>query len=65
MLYDPQHEIDRVPGLTGPCCPAHIDQGPGQDPRIAALQAQVAQLQQQLQQCQSSHQSSTQGQAAD
>jgi N-acetyl-anhydromuramyl-L-alanine amidase AmpD len=25
ILYDPQNEVDRVPGLQGPCYPAHID----------------------------------------
>lgn len=28
MLYDPASEVDRVPGLAGPCYPAHIDKGP-------------------------------------
>ena len=37
IVYDPQGEIDRVPGLSGPCYPAHIDKGPGQDPRLATL----------------------------
>lgn len=38
ILFDPAHEIDSVPGLSGPCYPAHIDKGPGQDPRITQLQ---------------------------
>lgn len=25
ILYDPLNEVDRVPGLQGPCYPAHID----------------------------------------
>lgn len=36
IMYDPNHEVDEVPGLSGPCYPAHIDKGPGQDPRILA-----------------------------
>lgn len=47
MLYDPASEVDHVPGLPGPCYPAHIDKGPGQDPRIAVLQTQIAELQKQ------------------
>lgn len=39
------HKFDSVPGISGPCYPAHIDKGPGQDPRIAQLQAEVATLQ--------------------
>ena len=27
MLYDPAGEVDKVPGVNGPCCPAHIDKG--------------------------------------
>lgn len=27
ILYDPQKEVDVVPGLSGPCYPAHIDSG--------------------------------------
>lgn len=46
ILYDPRNEVDRVSGLAGPCYPAHIDKGPGEDPRIAQLQAQLAQCQQ-------------------
>jgi N-acetyl-anhydromuramyl-L-alanine amidase AmpD len=34
MLYDPRKEVDDVPGLPGPCYPAHIDKGPGRDPRL-------------------------------
>ncbi|QBD77832.1 N-acetylmuramoyl-L-alanine amidase [Ktedonosporobacter rubrisoli] len=51
MLYDPGNEVDGVPGLPGPCFPAHIDKGPGQDPRIATLTKQVTQLQTELQNC--------------
>lgn len=28
ILYDPAGEVDKVPGLAGPCYPAHIDKGP-------------------------------------
>ncbi|MBE3557969.1 MAG: N-acetylmuramoyl-L-alanine amidase [Ktedonobacteraceae bacterium] len=42
IIYDPRSEVDRVPGLSGPCYPAHIDKGPGADPRIAQLEAQLA-----------------------
>lgn len=42
ILYDPAHEVDSVPGASGPCYPAHIDKGPGQDLRIAQLQSQIA-----------------------
>jgi N-acetyl-anhydromuramyl-L-alanine amidase AmpD len=48
IMYDPDRELDRVPGLSSACYPAHIDKGPGQDPRIAQLQDQVAQLQAQI-----------------
>jgi N-acetyl-anhydromuramyl-L-alanine amidase AmpD len=50
MLYDPHNELDKVPGLPGPCYPAHIDKAPGQDPRLAALTKQIEDLQQQLKQ---------------
>ncbi|MBO0791094.1 MAG: hypothetical protein J2P36_09105, partial [Ktedonobacteraceae bacterium] len=42
ILYDPQHEVDRVSGISGPCYPAHIDKAPGEDPRIAQLQEELA-----------------------
>lgn len=47
IMYDPAYEVDRVPGLSGLCYPAHIDKVPGQDLRIAQLQAEIAQLQNQ------------------
>jgi N-acetyl-anhydromuramyl-L-alanine amidase AmpD len=47
ILYDALHEVDSVPGLTGPCYPAHIDKGLGQDPQVAQLEAQIATLQKQ------------------
>lgn len=50
MLYDPHNEVDRVPGLHGPCYPAHIDKGPGVDPRVETLRQQVAGLQDQAKQ---------------
>lgn len=42
IIYDPAKEVDSVPGLSGACYSSHIDKGPGQDPRIAQLQAQLA-----------------------
>ena len=48
IMYDPSYEVDRVPGLSGACYPAHIDKGPGQDPRIPHLQSQAAQAQNQM-----------------
>jgi len=55
VIYDPEHKIDRVPGIDGPCYPAHIDKGAGRDPVIAQLLSEnsqlvneVAQLKQQL-----------------
>lgn len=29
IIYDPNREVDSVPGLTGDCYPGHIDKGPG------------------------------------
>jgi N-acetyl-anhydromuramyl-L-alanine amidase AmpD len=52
ILYDPANEVDRVPGLSGACYPAHIDKGPGQDPHISQLQGQIVQLQGQVAQLQ-------------
>lgn len=46
MLYDPQNEVDKVPGLPGPCYPAHIDKGPGVDPRLEGMATQITQLKQ-------------------
>jgi N-acetyl-anhydromuramyl-L-alanine amidase AmpD len=48
ILYDPRNEIDQVPGLTGPCYPAHIDSGPGQDPRIAQLMTKLTEYKSQV-----------------
>jgi N-acetyl-anhydromuramyl-L-alanine amidase AmpD len=48
IMYDPAHELDRVPGLSGACYPAHIDKGLGQDPRLVQLQDQITQLQEQV-----------------
>jgi hypothetical protein len=45
LAYDPQHTIDSPPASGNVYC-MHIDSGLGQDPRIAQLQAQIAQLQQ-------------------
>lgn len=36
IVYDPRGEVDKVPGLPGPCYPAHIDIPPGIDPRVPA-----------------------------
>jgi N-acetyl-anhydromuramyl-L-alanine amidase AmpD len=68
-VYDPNHIVDRPPG-SGPVYLAHLDASFLQNqnslpPSIVALKAQVAQSQQELQQCQSTHQSSAQEQAAD
>jgi N-acetyl-anhydromuramyl-L-alanine amidase AmpD len=48
IMLDPAHEVDSVPGLSGPCYPAHIDKGPGQDLRLSQLQSQIVQLQEQI-----------------
>lgn len=50
IICDPAKEVDSVPGITGNCYPGHLDKGPGQDERIAQLQAQVTALQNQLNQ---------------
>ncbi len=50
MVYDPHYELDRVPGLSGPCYPGHIDKGPGADPHLDTLRLQVANLQDQIKQ---------------
>lgn len=46
VCWDPGHQIDNPPG-SGPAYLMHLDSGPGQDPRIATLQQQVAALQKQ------------------
>ena len=46
-FYDPTHTNDNPPA-AGPVYLGHIDEGPGQDPRIAPLQAQIAALQKEL-----------------
>jgi N-acetyl-anhydromuramyl-L-alanine amidase AmpD len=48
IMYDPANEVDNVPGISGTCYPAHIDKGPGQDPRLLQLQSQIVQLQVQI-----------------
>lgn len=49
VVYDPGHAIDSPPGNTGQVYLAHIySGGPGEDPQVAKLQAQVATLQQEL-----------------
>lgn len=45
-IYDPHHQIDNPLG-AGTVYPLHLYSKPGQDPLIATLQAQIAQLQQQ------------------
>jgi N-acetyl-anhydromuramyl-L-alanine amidase AmpD len=47
VCWDPGHQVDNPPG-SGPAYLMHLDRGPGQDPRISALQQQVATLQQQV-----------------
>ncbi len=47
LFYDQNHAIDNPPG-SGSVYLAHLYSGPGQDPRIAELSAQVADLQKQL-----------------
>lgn len=44
ICYDPAKELDRVPGISGACYPAHIDKGPGRDPAIAQLLSENSQL---------------------
>lgn len=59
LLYDPEHKLDRVPGIVGACYPAHIDKGPGRDPAIAKLLEEnsqaldrIAKLEQELKEAQ-------------
>jgi N-acetyl-anhydromuramyl-L-alanine amidase AmpD len=47
VCWDPNHLIDNPPG-SGPAYLMHLDTGPGQDPRIPALQQEVATLQQEV-----------------
>jgi hypothetical protein len=47
LAYDPRHQVD-APPYAGDVYLLHIDSGIGQDPRIAKLQAQLADLQKQL-----------------
>lgn len=47
LFYDPQHQLDRPPG-SGDVYLAHLYGGPGQDPRVATLTAQVNALTAQL-----------------
>lgn len=59
VIYDPEHKIDKVPGVSGPCYLAHIDKGPGRDPAIAKLLEEnsqaldrIAKLEQELKEAQ-------------
>ena len=52
LIYDPHNAIDRVPGIDGPCYPAHIDKGPGRDPAIAQLLDENSKLMEQVTQLQ-------------
>jgi hypothetical protein len=45
LVWDPERKLDSPPGASGPVYLAHLDSGPGQDPRVAALQAQLAEAQ--------------------
>jgi len=45
VAYDPRHQVDNPP-QSGDCYLAHLDNYPGQDPRIADLQKQIAALKQ-------------------
>jgi len=56
LVFDPGHTNDTPPGAIGPVYVAHIDKGPGMDPRIAQLQAQLQAAQQQLAQSQNNQQ---------
>ncbi len=51
LIYDPQHIIDHAPG-AGPVYTAHLEDGPGVDPRIQAALQQIVVLQQQIGQLQ-------------
>jgi hypothetical protein len=44
LVYDPEGKLDHVPGISGPCYPAHIDKGPGRDPAIMQLLNENSQL---------------------
>lgn len=35
IVYDPKHEVDSVPGITGPCYPGHLDKFLPQSPQNA------------------------------
>ncbi|HEY7984331.1 MAG TPA: hypothetical protein VID73_09190 [Ktedonobacterales bacterium] len=41
LVWDPDRKLDSPPGASGPVYLAHLESGPGQDPRVAALQAQL------------------------
>lgn len=45
VVYDPRHQVDNPP-QSGDCYLLHLDNYPGQDPRIADLQKQIAALKQ-------------------
>lgn len=36
IAYDPAHEMDSVPGITGPCYPAHLTVGQATSPTIGS-----------------------------
>lgn len=44
LFWDSGHVLDRVPGISGACYPAHIDKGPGRDPAVAKLLDDNSQL---------------------
>jgi hypothetical protein len=45
LVWDPDRKLDSPPGASGPVYLAHLESGPGQDQRVASLQAQLAQAQ--------------------
>jgi hypothetical protein len=46
VFFDPNHLYDRRPGSTSRVYKAHLYVGPGQDPDIALLETEIAQLKQ-------------------
>ncbi len=41
LAYDPNHVLDKPPGVNGPVYLMHINQGLGEDPRVTDLQGHV------------------------
>lgn len=53
LAYDPKHLVDNPPGSSDAVYLMHIDIGPGKDPQVDQLKAQVGQLQEKIIQIQS------------